>query len=838
MARDLTFTCPLPNGVHARPASALEDVALNFVAEVVLLNERTGQTADAKSILSIVAADIRFRDACRLRVNGGDEERAMAVLEPFIRETFAHCDDAPAGTAASKGEIRLPPMLRQAGAVLRYGNPVVSGIGLGRLVRARGFRIPSHLPVDGASNPDAEMAKIDHALSELLTWYDRRMGSLGRCLEAELLAAHRSLARDTEFRHVMARAIRESKRTAAGAIADAESHFSALFGASENQLVRERTLDIEDICRHLLQFVYGRDGELEKVMLMEDSLIFGESLTPGQFLGLERNFLKGLVLADAGTTSHTVILARSFGVPTLVGVSGVPGILVEGTEAVVDADLGALVTGLSSAAQRYYNLERNRLAGRRDRLLRHSRKPAATRDGHRIEVAANISTLEEAGAAFTAGAESIGLFRSEMLFLDRHAPPSEEEQFRVFKGVLEAASGRPVLFRTLDIGGDKPLEYLQLPHESNPFLGYRALRIYPEFEAFFRTHIRALVRASGCGKMKVILPMVSTVEEVRWAKQIVAAEKAACAAAGQPFDSSLAIGAMIEVPSAGFMVAELAREADFFSIGSNDLLQYFMAADRANSKVAALYDPLQPAFLRFLRTIVEAARRHGRWIGLCGEMGGQIRLLPLLVGLDFDEISATTPAIPALKAGLSGLNRAQCHELLLRAEACGTTGEVAALLKDFATRSRVPLFSPDLVLSGVEAETKEEAIKQAVDLLYVHDRLDQPREVEEAVWDRETAYSTGFGHGFAIPHCKSAAVLSNSLVFLRLRQPVHWGSLDDQPVRVVILLAIRDADGADAHMHVFAKLARQVMHEEFRETIEKEQDSTALCAFLHHKLGL
>ena len=324
MARDLTFTCPLPNGVHARPASALEEVARNFVAEVVLLNERTGQTADAKSILSIVAADIRFRDACRLRVNGGDEERAMAVLEPFIRETFAHCDDAPAGTAASKGEIRLPPMLRQAGAVLRYGNPVVSGIGLGRLVRARGFRIPSHLPVDGASNPDSEMAKIDHALSELLAWYDRRMGSLGRCLETELLAAHRSLARDTEFRHVMARAIREGKRTAAGAIADAESHFSALFGASENQLVRERTLDIEDICRHLLQFVYGRDGELERVMLMEDSLIFGESLTPGQFLGLERNFLKGLVLADAGATSHTVILARSFGVPTLVGVSGYP----------------------------------------------------------------------------------------------------------------------------------------------------------------------------------------------------------------------------------------------------------------------------------------------------------------------------------------------------------------------------------------------------------------------------------------------------------------------------------------------------------------------------------
>jgi len=838
MARDLTFTCPLPNGVHARPASALEEVARNFTAEVVLLNERTGQTADAKSILSIVAADIRFHDACRLRVSGGDEDRAMAVLESFVRETFAHCDDEPAGTAAPNGDLRLPPMLSRAGAVLRRGNPVVSGIGLGRLVRAHGFRIPSHLPTDGACDPGAEMAKIDHALSELLTWYDRRMGNLGRCLETELLGAHRSLARDAEFRQVMARAIGENRRTAAGAIADAEAHFSALFGASKNLLLRERTLDIEDICRHLLQLVYGRDGELEKVTLIEDSLVFGESLTPGQFLALDRNFLKGLVLADAGITSHTVILARSFGVPTLVGVLGVPGGLVEGAEAVVDADLGALVTELNNSARRYYALEQSRLAGRRDRLLRHSQRPGGTCDGHRLEVAANISTLEEAVAAFAAGAEGIGLFRSEMLFLDRHTPPSEEDQFRVFKGVLAAADGRPVLFRTVDIGGDKPLDYLQLPHEPNPFLGYRALRIYPEFEVFFRTHIRALVRASGWGKMKLMLPMVSTVEEMRWARQIVAGEQAACAAAGQPFDSSLAIGAMIEVPSAGFMIAELAREADFFSIGSNDLLQYFMAADRANSKVAALYDPLQPAFLRFLRTIVEAARRQDRWIGLCGEMGGQTRLLPLLVGLDLDEISATTPAIPALKAGLAGLNRALCHELLLRAEACATAGEVAALLKDFATGSRAPLFSPDLILSEVEAETKEEAIKQAVDLLYVHDRLDQPRAVEEAVWEREAAYSTGFGHGFAIPHCKSAAVLSNSLVFLRLRQPVHWGSLDDQPVGVVILLAIRDADGADAHMKVFAKLARQVMHEEVRETIAKEKDSAALCAFLHHKLGL
>lgn len=838
MALDLTFTCPLANGVHARPASALEEVARGFTADVALLNERTGQIADAKSILSIVAADIRFRDACRLRISGGDEDRAMAALGTFIREAFAGCDEPLPGAAAPPGETLLPPMLRNAEAVLRRGTPVVLGIGQGRLVHARAFRIPSRLPMDGVRDPDAELARIDQGLKELLSWYEQRIAALGKCIESELLGAHRSLARDVEFRRVLAQAVKEEGRTAAGAISDAEAHFSAVFAASNNLLLRERTLDIQDVCRQLLQLVYGSEGEMGKVVLEQDSVIFGDSLTPGQFLALNRRFLKGLVLADGGTTSHTIILARSFGVPTLVGVQDLPGASAKNCEAVVDADLGALVTDLTPAARRYYAMEQRRLAGRRDRLQRFARQSAATRDGHRIEVAANIATLEEAAPAFEAGAEGIGLFRTEMLFLDRHSAPSEEEQLRIFRGVLEAAGGRPVIFRTLDIGGDKPLEYLKLPREANPFMGYRALRIYPEFESLFRTHVRALVRASGTGKTRVMLPMVATVEEVRWAKTIIAGEQAACAAAGQPFDQALPIGAMIEVPSAAFIMPELVREVDFFSIGSNDLLQYFMAADRTNSRVAALYDPLQPAFLRLLQTIVETARRHKRWIGLCGEMGGQARLLPLLAGLDLDEISATAPAIPALKAGLADFDRSECRELLRAAAGAATAGDVGRLLNDFVARNQVPLLSPDLIVCDAGAETKEEAIKQTIDLLYVHGRLERSRDVEEAVWQREAAYSTGFGHGFAIPHCKSAAVQHNSLVLLKLRSPVHWGSLDDQPVRVVLLLVIRDTDGADAHMKVFARLARQVMHEDFRATLEREKDSAALCAFLHEKLGI
>jgi fructose-specific PTS system IIA-like component len=219
-------------------------------------------------------------------------------------------------------------------------------------------------------------------------------------------------------------------------------------------------------------------------------------------------------------------------------------------------------------------------------------------------------------------------------------------------------------------------------------------------------------------------------------------------------------------------------------------------------------------------------------------MGGQVRLLPLLAGLGLDEVSAAAPAIPALKAGLAELDQGECRELLAAAVNSSTASGVATLLHEFAARQRVPLLAPELVVCQAEAETKEEAIKQAVDLLYVHRRLEHAREVEEAVWRREAAYSTGFGHGFAVPHCKCAAVQQNSLVLLKLRQPVDWGSLDDQPVRVVVLLVIRDADGADAHMAVFARLARQVMHEEFRAALEQEQDSAALCNFLHQKLGL
>jgi fructose-specific PTS system IIA-like component len=330
--------------------------------------------------------------------------------------------------------------------------------------------------------------------------------------------------------------------------------------------------------------------------------------------------------------------------------------------------------------------------------------------------------------------------------------------------------------------------------------------------------------------------MIATVDEARWVKKIISEEQAKCAAEKIPFDKTMPVGAMIEVPSAAFAMDALGRELDFFSIGSNDLLQYFMAVDRANAQVAGLYNPLQPAFLRLLKQIVDAARAHQKWIGLCGEMGGQIKLLPLLAGLGLDEISVAAPTIARLKAELAGLKSADCRQLLATALVCATAEEAAALLENFTRQGNAALIDPEMVIVDSDAATKEEAIKQAVDRLYVLGRTEDSRAVEEAVWRREQTYSTGFGHGFSIPHCKTNAMRFDSLVLLKLRSPVKWNSLDSQPVRVMILFAVRETNSATEHMKVFAKLARRIMEEDFRLRLENENDANALCEILHEKL--
>ena len=831
MALELEYVCPLPSGVHARPSSALEEVVRHFGSEVTVLNRRTQRTANGKSILGMVGTDIRLSDTCVFTVSGVNEREDMATLTEFLQDKFPHCD-APLTAAKPAEASPLSPCLRDAGATIHRGQPVVPGIGRGRVVQFGKFTIPPSLPRDGVCDTEKEWRRLDAALEKLNATFDQRLIT-AHGLEAALLKVHRSIARDVEFRMSLQTAVTKRQRTAAGSIEEAEAHFSKMLMASGNAMLRERALDIQDVCMQLLHEIYADAVKVVEVKLTADSIVVAESLTPGQFLALDRNFLKGLVLASAGGTSHTVILARSFNIPTLAGVADLPTIQFDPQqESVVDADSGVLVLNLTAAAERYYALEARRIAGRRARLEKLSAVAVATQDGHRIEITANISTADEAAVAFASGAEGIGLFRTEMLFLDRPTPPDESEQYESYRAVLAAADGRSVVIRTLDIGGDKPLAYLNVPEEENPFLGQRAVRLYPEFETLFRTQIRALVRASSAGKLQVMIPMIATVEEARWVKKIVAEEQKKCADEKIAFDPAMSLGAMIEVPAAALAVTALSRELDFFSIGSNDLLQYFMAADRMNERLGTLYNPLHPSFLRLLKQISDTARAQKKDLSLCGEMGGQVKYLPLLTGLGLNKISAATPTIARLKTELSRLKMGACQQLLETAMDCATADEVAALLEQFSAQASVPLLETELVIVESDATTKEEVIKQAVDKLFVLVRTENSQALEQAIWRREATYSTGFGHGFAIPHCQSNAARFNSLVLLKLKSPVAWNSLDGQPVRVAILLAIREGQAATTHMKVLAKLARKIMDAEFRAELEQEKEPAKLCAIL------
>jgi fructose-specific phosphotransferase system IIA component len=428
-----------------------------------------------------------------------------------------------------------------------------------------------------------------------------------------------------------------------------------------------------------------------------------------------------------------------------------------------------------------------------------------------------------------------------MLYLDRDAPPSEEEQLAIYVQAARAAAGKPVVIRTFDVGGDKPLPYLSLPAETNPFLGYRGARVYPGHREVFAAQMRAILRASAFGNVWVMLPMISNLDEVLWVKEQIAGIKAELASAGIAHDPRLRVGIMVEVPSVAFVMDQLAVEVDFFSIGTNDLAQYFLAVDRDSATVAALSSARHPAFLRLLAKIVTDARRHGRWVGMCGEMTRSPRNWPLLVGLaslGLDEISMAAPEIPAAKAAIAALSAAECGALLERAMACRNVAEVEDHVAAFRGRgAEHDLLDPEFVVVGSESQSKEEAIGEILDAFYAAGRTDRPQAIEDAVWAREAVYSTGLGHGFAIPHCKTDAIAANSIGVVRLESPIEWGSLDGEPVRCVILLAMR-ADASDVHLRVFSKLARKLMHDEFRDRMLSANDRAAVLACMTEELGL
>lgn len=839
MAREHDFRCTLPSGLHARPASLLSELADCFASEVELTNQRTGATANAKSVLETVAIAVKAGDACRLRCSGADAESAHAALREFVENVLPGCDEPPPATRAS-GEIELPRALRDASVRWLAGTIVCAGIGDGIAVHMGG-RVPidevaeTH---DRAGSSSSERERARRAISAVRAGMQTRLDAHPGDVEAGILRAHLSIAGDVGLRDKIDELV-AAGRSAARAVIEAADAFAERMRAADSDYVRERAVDVVDIGRQLFEEITGTRTETAPLALAEPSVVVSETLTPRELLSLDRTLVRALVLEHVGTTSHASILARSFDIPTLTGVAAVRAKLGAGEEALVDGGRGIVFPRITEPVRRYYQREQRTLERRRARIARHASGPATTRDGHALEIAANVSSADEVAPAFARGADGIGLYRTEMAFLDRDAPPTEEEQLSAYAHAARSARGRPVILRTFDVGGDKPVPYMHLRKEANPFLGARGVRVYPEHRDVFRTQLSAILRASAFGRLKVMLPMVSTLDEVRWAKAELAAVASALEKARIEFDRKLPLGIMVEVPSAALCIEELASEVDFFSIGTNDLAQYVLAVDRESSAASGVYSELHPAFLRLLAKIAADAHRAGRWVGLCGEMGRSTKNLPLFVGMGLDEISAAAPGIAASKAALAELDAGECRALLERALACTSASEVDALLASFSTCSAArALVEPDLVVVGTDSASKAEAIHDLVGLLHAAGRTADPNALEEAVWAREEQYSTGLGHGFAIPHCKSDAVAVSSIAVARLAQPVEWGSLDGEPVHCAILLAMRASAEGDLHMKVFAQLARKLMHEDFRSRMRAAADREGVLACLTEELDL
>ncbi len=832
MACEFEFAFPLPQGLHARPAGLIQEKAETFAGDVAWENLRNGLAADAKSVLSLVSTDTQFRDPCRVSIGGAANEEALRALRALILDELPRIE-AQAAEAAPALVDDVPRILILERAVYFQGAPAGPGIVRGRIVVHDPAAALVEEPDGTVRSPREEIEAFLAAMEALDGDLRRRRDESPDGTERAVLAAHRAILRDRAFEAKVREILSGGRHGAAAAVTLAGRHYGDLLQASRSAYLRERMADIRDVTRQLTARIGGGAAPDPEIRLERPSILVAEDLPPSRFLALDRTMLRGLILEKAGVTSHTLILCRARGVPAMAGCPGILGKLRTGEEILLDGGRGLAVPAPSPKVGRYY--EREEAAEQRRALLRRAKAglPGRTADGRTIEIAANIGDPSELASAWAEGAEGVGLFRTELLLLGRQAPPDEEEQTALYSRLAAAAGGRPIIVRTFDIGGDKPLPFLALPAESNPFLGCRGVRLYEQYADLVSVQLRALLRAAAAGPLKIMVPMAAVADEIVRTKELLARARADLAAAGVPHRPDVELGMMIEVPSAALLVDRLADHVDFFSVGSNDLLQYVFAADRGNPAVRALNDPRHPAFLRLLQSVVDEAHARGRWVGICGEMAADVRLLPLLVGLGFDELSMAASSIPEVKARLRTLDGEACRALVRTAVRSSSGREVGEALEAFAAgRAREALITPALVNLRSGSRSKVEVLQELAALMEAADRAERRADIEAALWRREDTFSTGIGFGVAIPHCQTPAVRSASIGFLRFDEPIPWDLGTGQPVDMAVMLAVPAAGPSRESLKYLARLSRRLVHDEFRDGLRTAPDAAAVIRLI------
>lgn len=533
---------------------------------------------------------------------------------------------------------------------------------------------------------DAEIAKFNHAIEtskvELTKIRNNAEENLGAD-KAAIFDAHLLVLDDPELIQPIEDKIKNEQVNAPTALSDVTGQFITIFESMDNEYMKERAADIRDVSKRVLAHILG--VELPNPSMIDESVvIIGNDLTPSDTAQLNKEFVQGFVTNIGGRTSHSAIMSRSLEIAAVVGTKSITKEVKQGDMIIVDGLTGEVIIDPTEDEVIAYQNKRERFFEDKQALQQLRDEPSTTADGTHVELAANIGTPDDLKGVIENGAEGIGLYRTEFLYMGRDEMPTEDEQFEAYKKVLETMEDKRVVVRTLDIGGDKELPYLNLPEEMNPFLGYRAIRLCLDQPDIFRPQLRALLRASTYGKLNIMFPMVATIKEFRDAKALLLEEKENLTNEGIEVSDDIELGIMVEIPSTAALADVFAKEVDFFSIGTNDLIQYTMAADRMSERVSYLYQPYNSSILRLVKQVIKASHNEGKWTGMCGEMAGDETAIPLLLGLGLDEFSMSATSILKARRQIKGLSQNEMEELADRAINCATSEEVQELVEQYA----------------------------------------------------------------------------------------------------------------------------------------------------------
>ncbi len=650
-------------GLHARPATAFIDVANQFAADIQV--QFNGKSANGKALASLLKLGVESGAMVRIAAAGPDASAALWALQEAVESGLGDNEQEAALT------VEGPKWTPQSNGRAITGVSAAPGLAMGRLFQFRA----SHIVVtDTARDADTEKQRLKQALetarAQIEDIYQAVKTRAGRS-EAAIFRAHQALLNDCELYQDVCTLLDVGHSAGWAWQQVIETRVTSLQQV-HNERLAARATDFHDVGQRVLRVLTGTE-QSEGQLPAEPVILVADELTPSDTARLDPKRVLGFCTAGGGPTSHTAIIARSLDIPAVVGAGAAILEVTDGITCILDGSTGQLYVEPSEADLESGREFQKDMERRRDAEYETRYQPALLTDGHRVEVVANIAKAAEAAEAVNAGAEGVGLLRTEFLFLERDTPPSEEEQFVAYLEMVRALNGLPLVIRTLDIGGDKVVPYLSLPKEDNPFLGVRGIRLCLRKPELFIPQLRAIYRVSTLGPVKIMFPMVATLEELRAAKQ--AAEQVRQELGAAPVE----IGIMVEVPSTVMMAAEFAQEVDFFSVGTNDLTQYVLATDRMHPALAKNVDSLHPAVLRMIDQTVRAAQAAGKWVGVCGGIAGDPRGALILAGLGVTELSMSVPSVAAVKARLRQESLVRVQALARKALACKTADEVREL---------------------------------------------------------------------------------------------------------------------------------------------------------------